>query len=156
MNNKLVTTILANAGYSNPEVLSQIINAVPNTNVALEMLLGVYVPIRTATYFKRGETLAKVSSVDALSDVVLFTEYEQKSKQVWYLTKEDRDLGIHYDERPSNYYDYSWVKTSGVNERLNRSASYSEFTDRWIEITDVEFYTKLDEWKMSEPFCAQL
>ena len=155
MNNKLVTTILANAGYSNPEVLAQIINAVPNTNVALEMLLGVYVPIRTATYLKRGTVLAKVSSVDALSDILTVTEYEQKSKQVWYLTKEDRDLGIHYDEKPSNYYDYSWVKAPGVNERPNRTLNYSNL-ENWTELTDIEFHSLLDEWKMSEPFCAQL
>jgi hypothetical protein len=149
MNNNLLTTILANAGYSNADTLAQIITAVPNPDVALEMLLNVYTPPRKGTYFKRNDSLiAQVTHMDPLRDIVRFTEYEAKTKQVWYTTKEDKEIGIYQDSRPNgNYYDYSWVKTNGVTERLERSTSFKEFEDRWKEISEQEFDTIYDTWE---------
>lgn len=151
MNNKLLTTVLANAGYSNPETLAQIINAVPNANVALEMLLGVHTPMTTETYYRYGNNLHKVTSIDELRDVLRYTDYEQKSKQVWYITKGDREIGIYQDSKPKgDYHDYGWVKTAGVTQRDDRTNSVSDSLNRWKKISEEEFYATLNNWEEPE------
>jgi len=148
MNNKLLTTVLSNAGYSNSETLAEIINAVPNPTVALEMLLGVYTPINKGVYYRTGSALKQIIYVDALRDVVYYTEYEQKSKQVWYKTKQDRDNGIYQDTRPSgDYFDYSWVKTDGVNERKDMTMSLQDLDTRYKECSEEEFFATLETWE---------
>jgi hypothetical protein len=147
MNNNLLTTILANAGYSNSDTLAQIINAVPNPNVALEMLLGVYVPARVGSYFRKGDTLFQVTCRDALRDKICYTEYEQKTKQVFWKTKQDKELGIHQDTRPTgDYHDYGWIKVPGVTERTDRTTDINDFETRWKEISEEEFYSTLEMW----------
>jgi hypothetical protein len=149
MNNNLLNKVLNNAGYSNSETLALIINAVPNPTVALEMLLGVHTPISKGAYYKRGDScLMQIMYVDALRDIVSYTEFEPKTKQVWYKTKQDRDNGVYTDTRPSgDYFDYSWVKTNGVNERKDRTMSIQDLDTRYKECCEEEFFTTIEQWE---------
>lgn len=148
MNNKLLTTVLANAGHSNPETLAEIINAVPNPTVALEMLLGVYTPPCIGSYFRRGDSVYQVTHVDALRDKVYYTDYEQKTKQIYWITVEDKKNGIYQETRPTgDYHDYGWMKTPGVNERPDRITDINDFQSRWKEISEEEFYATLNIWE---------
>lgn len=149
MNNNLLNKVLSNAGYSNSETLALIINAVPNPTVALEMLLGVHTPISKGAYYRKGDTLMQIMYVDALRDMVSYTEYEPKTKQVWYKTKEDRNNGIYQDTRPSGeYFDYTWVKTNGVTERKDKTMSIQDLDNRyWKEYSEEEFFTTIEQWE---------
>ena len=150
MNTKLLSKVLSNAGYTNPEQISQIVNATPNPTVALEMLLGIYQPIDIGLYYKRGDSRYFVVQVNELHDQVHYKEYSRKTRQVWAMTKEDWDNKRFVTEKPKgNYHDYTWVPDTGYTMREN-STSLKDFLDRYTLTTDVEFATTIEFWNNTE------
>lgn len=146
MNNKLLTKVLANSGYTNAEQIAEIINATPNPNVALEMLLGVYTPTKRPMHYKRGNTYYVVESFNDLHNNVNYVEYTRKRKQVWAVTKEDWDNKVFVDERPKAYHDYTYVDDSGYKTQEGHN-SLSEFLDRNEELDATNFWLAINAWE---------
>lgn len=148
MTNKIILESLKLKGFQNPTAIAEILNYVPNPIVALEMLLGVYEPTAMGTYFKRSNTLVQVIEHNELANKVIFKEYDQNTKRVWYLTAEDKKLGLFTDKEPSSrsdYHDYEYVKTTGYGER-QREYSISEFNSYYKEIEKYTFFDTLEQW----------
>jgi len=146
--NKITLKALQLAGFQNADMIAEILNYVPNSTAALEMLLGVHVPMEINTYFKRGNDLIKVNVVNELGDSINFTEYEQKTTRVWYLTAEDQQNGVYTTTDPGhrNYHDYKFIPCAGVNQR-DRKYTIQEFNSYYKEISEEEFYTTIDKWE---------
>ena len=146
--NKITLKALQLAGFQNADMIAEILSYVPNPTAALEMLLGVHTPMSINTYFKRGNDLVKVKAVNELGDSINFTEYEQKTTRVWYLTAEDwkNDVYTTTDPGHRNYHDYKYLPSAGVNER-DRKYTIQEFNSYYKEIDEVEFYEILQNWE---------
>lgn len=148
MTNKIILESLKLKGFQNPTAIAEILTYVPNPTVALEMLLGVYEPTTMGTYFKRGNAVVQVNVINELADKVTYTEYDQNTKRVWYLTAEDKKIGLFTEKEPSNrseYYEYEYVKTTGYTTR-QREYSVSQFNDYHQEIDEQTFFDTLTEW----------
>lgn len=146
--NKVALKALQLAGFQNADMIAEILNYVPNSTAALEMLLGVHEPLSLNSYYKRGNDLVKVNAVDELANVIKFTEYEQKTTRVWYLTAEDwkNDVYVTTDPGHRNYHDYKFIPCAGVNER-DRTYTIKEFNSYYKEISEEEFYAGIEKWE---------
>lgn len=121
---KITLKALELAGYKDANILAKIISYVPNPQVAAEMLLGVHTPREVkrgihADYRKHRwdsrTDFVCVLSYDELGNTVKLRRANQKTQQVWYLTKEDKQNGVYVTERPRDYSDWGSVPVDGVD-----------------------------------------
>ena len=151
---KITLKALQLAGFQNADMISKIISYVPNPQVAVEMLLGVYEPtvVETATRFRKHrynsqEEIVEITNIDDLGSIIYYNVYIQKTKHVYYLTKEDRENNVYVTERPKDYYTSGSVKTTGytVEQRSNDIKNFYEDYTKTISVEDT--HTILNEWE---------
>lgn len=152
MNNKIALEALKLAGFKNPTAIAEIISYVPNPNVALEMLLGIYEPkpLDYANRFRKykwdSKKVYEITGVDELGNRVTYKEYEQKTQTVYYLTRDDRDNKVFQLERPKDYFTTGEIPTNGYTER-EKSMEFSELESSYSNVMhpDVAFAI-LEDW----------
>ncbi len=152
---KIILKALSLAGFQNAEEITRVISSTPNPRVACEMILGVYTPMeldpverfRKHKYDSHKE-IVEVLDVDELHNVVKYNVYNQNSKWVYYLTREDKQAGIYHEHRKSgeDYYDSGSILTTGytVNERTDTVESFYENHPKVISVADAVQITA--EW----------
>jgi len=150
---KIIQKALSLAGFQNANEITRVISATPNPRVAAEIVLGVYTPItvdannryRKHKYYNH---IAEVISIDELNDTVEFVLHKQKTKTVYYLTKEDRENKKFVEDKPKDWYDTDRVPTNGFD--LSSEASKLEnFNEYYSKTMDVEeACTILQEWEV--------
>ncbi len=136
---KIILKALELAGFKNPDVIAEIISNTPNPQVATEMLLGVYTPkvvepwkeYRKSRY---SDTIALIVSYNELGNKVNIFTYRQKTKTVYYATKEDYQNKVYRDDRSSgtSYYTTGTVVTKGVDEH-SLTKEIEDFDDDFRE-----------------------
>ena len=120
---KITLKALQLAGFQNADMIAKIINYVPNPRIATEMLLGIHEPQvleynhRFREYRHDKDKVYEITSLDELGNRVTYKKYEQKTKFVYYLTKEDFNNKIYQEERPKDYYNSGNVPINGFSER---------------------------------------
>lgn len=149
---KITLKALQLAGFQNADMIAKIISYVPNPRVATEMLLGIYddKPLDISKRFRKyrydRNNMAEIVSIDELGDTVTYKTHEQKTKQVWYLTKEDRDNKVYVTVRPEKSYDYSHIPTDGFTTRED-TTSLSSFNENWNqEISTEQAFQIWNDW----------
>lgn len=149
---KIIQKALSLAGFQNADEITRVISATPNPTVAAEIILGVYKPmiIRQSDRFKKyryDEQLAEITSVDELNNIINFNVYKQKTKTVYYLTKEDRENKKFVEVRPKDYYDSGRVPTNGYDVFVE-TVEIPEFHDRYNkQLTVDEGFQILKDWE---------
>lgn len=154
---KITLKALELAGFKNADTIAEIISYVPNPQVAAEMLLGVHTPtvLLHAERFRKHKydshkELIEMLEINDLGDCVKFNTYTQKSKQIWYLTKEDKAAGKYVTERPNSreYHDWEYIPTTGYEMSKEPSIlSIKEFNEGYPKIVDVnDAFKILNSW----------
>lgn len=150
---KITLKALELAGFKNANLVAKIISYVPNPEAAVEMLLGVYTPSqvelanRFRTYrYSRSNEFVEMVEIDDLGSTIKYRLFKQKTRRVWYLTKEDRDNNVYVTERPDRSYDYSEIPTTGYDV-TDHEKNLKDFHEDWcnsLSVTDA--YAKMEEW----------
>lgn len=151
---KITLKALQLAGFQNAAEIAKIVSYVPNPQVAVEMLLGVHTPIdiNPDQRFRVSEhssctDIIELIDIDELADKVSYTRYEQKTKYVYYLTREDRDKNIYVSDRPEKYYDSGRIPTTGYSE-TKKSTSIQDFNNSYRTVIPTEqAFITLTEWE---------
>jgi len=134
LSNKIILETLNLKGFQNPTAIAEILNYVPNPNVALEMLLGIHEPkvVDIETSFRKyrhnRDSIYEITGYDELGDKVIYAEYRQKTMTVYYLTKEDAENKEVYKlERPKEYYNSGTIPIQGYVVNSNLSMNTADF-----------------------------
>lgn len=142
---KITLKALELAGFQNADKIAEIISYVPNPQVAVEMLLGIYTPktVDIATSYRKHkyssyEIMAEITGYDDLGNKVFYTQYEPLTKEVYYLTREDRDNKVYVEERPKDYYTSGSVKTPGVKVKENQETSTEDFEETFSQQLSID------------------
>lgn len=154
---KITLKALELAGFKNANIIAEIISYVPNPQVAAEMLLGIHTPtvLKYADRFRKHKydshkELVELVEINDLADWVKFNTYNQKTKQVWWLTKEDKAAGKYVEERPNSreYYDWEYMPTTGYKVSEEPTImSIKEFNESYTKILNVNDAFKIrNEW----------
>jgi hypothetical protein len=150
---KITLKALQLAGFQNADMIAKIINYVPNPRVATEMLLGIHEPQfvhhthRFREYKHDTVKLYEILSIDELANRVTYKKYEQNTKYVYYLTKEDYNNKVYQEDRPKDYYTTGHIPTTGFSERES-SMEMDEFTSNYSTIIPVDMaMEKLKSWE---------
>jgi hypothetical protein len=151
---KITLKALQLAGFQNAEMISRIISYVPNPQVAVEMLLGVYEPKeldhsnRFRKYKWDSDKIVEITGIDELGNIISFTEYKQKTQTVYYLTSDDQKNKIYQLERPKgDYYSNGSIPANGFTEHFN-SKTISDFESEYtIKPTNEEAFELLTKWE---------
>lgn len=136
---KITLKALQLAGFQNADMIAKIINYVPNPRVATEMLLGIHEPQvleyndRFREYRHDKDKVYEITSIDELGNKVLYKNYEQNTKYVYYLTKEDYNNKIYQTERPKDYHTTGHIPTTGFSERES-SIDMEEFISNYSTV----------------------
>ena len=152
---KIIHKALELAGFKNADVIVEILNCTPSPHVGAEMLLGVYKPtpmnlkerFRKHRYSSKMQ-LAEIVSINDLADTITYLKHEQKTKWVYWLTKEDKQNNVFVTEKPSgtNHYDSGYVPTTGYTstECTDRSG---EFNDKYVQFIELDHaFQILHDW----------
>lgn len=149
---KIIQKALSLAGFQNADEITRVISATPNPRVAAEIVLGVYTPttIDQGNRYRKHKYdnyIAEVISIDELNDSVEFVLHKQKTKTVYYLTKEDRDNKKFVEERPKDWYDSSRVPTNGyeLSSEVTRMENFNDYYSKTMTVE--EACTILQEWE---------
>lgn len=151
---KITLKALQLAGFQNADMIAKIVSYVPNPQAAVEMLLGIHTPmvVHPSERFRKSEyshctDIIELTEIDELADKVTYTRYEQKTKYVYYLTKEDRDNKIFVTERPEKYHDSGRIPTTGFNE-TKKTTSIQDFNSSYRNVIPVDqAFNTLTEWE---------
>lgn len=136
---KITLKALQLAGFQNAEMIAQIINYVPNPRVATEMLLGIHTPQvleynhRFREYRHDKDKVYEILSIDELGNKVTYKKYEQKTKYVYYITKEDYTNKVYQTTRPENYHTSGYLPDTGFSERES-SMDMEEFITNYSKV----------------------
>jgi hypothetical protein len=152
MNNKIITSALKGI-TANPELLAKIISYVPNPEVAVEMLLGIFEEPAPGALFYRPKwnseiTVKVITSIDHLGDSITYNTFTRKMQRVFYVNKGDKANGIYVIDRPSTYDDYGDVQVNGFTVTEGIVVSAKEFYKDNVVITAKEFQDQIDTWEM--------
>jgi hypothetical protein len=149
---KIYTKALQLAGFKNADEIVSVIMATPNPRVATEIILGCYVPnIEAIGFYKRNDTLFKVIEIDELNDIIKFEKIVQKTKTVYFASKEDKENDIYSDARTNDYYSYKELPIAGTNTYLD-SEKFDTFINGYSKksrIEESEFHNTLLQWNYS-------
>jgi hypothetical protein len=146
---KIIIKALALAGFNNAYEIADVIMATPNPTVATEMILGCYVPNLDAFgYYKKGETMYKVTEVSELNNLIKFERLVKRTKTVYFLTKEDASADFAVEERPRDYHSSKEVAIGGYHTFLESETMESFFNgySKKVRIEESEFINTLIEW----------
>lgn len=147
---KIIEQALTSAGFKNADAITEVIFATPNPNVAAEMILGCYSSDRVyTTWYRKGDTLYRLKSIDELRDLVSYERTIQKTKSVYYASKEDKENGVYYEEYRRDYYTSGSIPVPGCqsyNEEMN--------IEQWDrngakEISESEYINTILQWNYS-------
>lgn len=149
MTNKIILETLKLAGFQNPTAIAEILNYVPNSNVALEMLLGIHVPavLDDATKYRKyrhdTNAIVEITGIDQLANKISYNKYKQQTKNVYYMTREDRDRDIYQLERPKgDYYTSGSIPANGYTKSSD-SCYVKDFEVNYDELVLNEDATNL-------------
>ena len=121
--------------------------ATPNPTVASEMILGCHEPsLMLSSFHRKGTSLYSIKGVDELRDIVSYERINQKTKTVYYLTKEDKENGVYQEDYRRDYYSSESIAIPGVtivDDQMNISQWGHH---RAEEISDSEFHNTLLKW----------
>jgi hypothetical protein len=154
MTRNIMAKTLELAGYKNVDNICDICDATPNPEVALEMLLDVYLKPnvedeRHLFYSNKGgwnNAVYKLSDIDELQDTVLLMKYIPKMKRIWFASEEDRKNNVYSDERIENAYtDTQIVAGTGFTKEL--ITEKSAFLTSIKEIGEAEFNGVLTQYE---------
>lgn len=151
--NEIIKKALSLAGFSDVQSLTEIINAVPNPEIALAMMLGVYEKKTSYAhkYYKSTwyDYIYEIKDTNELLNTCLLEQHKPNVKEVWYLSKEDYALGNYVDSKPASSYTNKSVvaatgfKTELVTEKL-------EILNSSVKpISEAEFYSLLTSFSPS-------
>lgn len=149
---KIYLKALELAGFKNAKEIVSIIMATPNPTIATEIILGCYVPnLEAFGFYKRNDTLYKVIEVDELNDIIKYEKYTQKTKTVYFASKEDRENDIYSDSRTNDYYSYKELPIAGTNtyEDSEKFESFMSGYNKKNRIEESEFVDTLMQWNYS-------
>ena len=149
---KIYLKALELAGFKNAKEIVSIIMATPNPTIATEMILGCYVPnLEAFGFYKRNDILFKVIEIDELNNIIKYEKYTQKTKNVYFATKEDRENDVYCDERPKDYYSYKELPIGGTNtyEDSETFESFMSGYNKKNRIEESEFNNTLIQWNCS-------
>jgi hypothetical protein len=134
---KITIKALELAGFENAQTIAKILQFTPNPRVATEMILGIYNPITIEEFghiwkskYSSEEFLISVTKVDELGDTVSFCKYQYKTKEVYYLTKEDKENFVF--EKPKDYYTSGSKRTTGYVV-TSETVSMEVFCSRYVK-----------------------
>ena len=151
---KITLKALQLAGFQNAAEIAKITSYVPNPQAAVEMLLGIHTPlvINPAERFRKSEysnctDIVELTDIDELGDRVSYTRYEQNTKYVYYLSKEDRQNKVYVTERPSSYHDSERIPTTGFKETKKSTSIQDFFSSHPTVIPVDQAFSTLDEWE---------
>jgi hypothetical protein len=145
---KIIRQALTSAGFKNADAITEVIFATPNPTVASEMILGCHEPsLILSSFHRKGTSLYSIKGVDELRDIVSYERINQKTKTVYYLTKEDKENGV-YQESYSNrdYYSSGSILVPGytvINDQMNIAQWKNHGAE---QISDSEFHNTILEW----------
>ena len=153
MTNKITLEALKLAGFKNPNAIAEILNYVPNPNVALEMLLEVYEPrvVDENRFFKyrhSDDVVYEITAYDELGNKVFYNEYRRKYQRVYYVTEEDRKNKVYVTEKPEKYYDSGNIPTDGYT--ITTDSRTGEFDNSYNKLNTDEFSNILSKWNNKE------
>lgn len=149
---KIIAQALTLAGFKNADEIVNVIMATPNPTVATEMILGCYVPNESLIgCYKKGTSIYKVRAVDELLDKVIYERNCQKTKTIYYLTKEDRENGVFIEEYKSGYHSNEHVPTAGANW-FDEDMTIAQWERQgFTPITESEYTDTLMKWVYPVP-----
>lgn len=143
MTNKIILEVLKLKGFQNPESLVRIVSITPNPQATLETFLGVFTPTNTEDFglewkgkYNSDNYLVWVDEIDDLANTVTYRKYEHKKQEVYYLTREDRELGVFITERPKDYYTSGYQRTTGY-QASTHTESMEDFLGRYVKSPNV-------------------
>lgn len=153
MNNKIALEALKLAGFQNPTAIAEILNYVPNPDVALEMVLGIHEPkiIDEENKFRKykysEEKYAEITGYDELGNTVMYNVYTQNTVKGYAITEEDYKNNTLVFERPSKYYHTKDVPTTGYTTRPD-SSTIEEFGNHYPTIvSSMEMFEVFNKWR---------
>jgi hypothetical protein len=156
MNQNILTAALNSIDNINTSTLAHILSYLPNPTVAAEMLLGVHTPVKIEeSFFKDKYTRSTsiyraIERVDELSNEIEYTEYIQKTQQVFYLTKEDKDNNVYTTERPASsrdWYDCTNIPAIGCKKLTGCLSKAEDFYSKNEPVSDTEMFTAIAQWE---------
>lgn len=143
MTDKIILEVLKLKGFQNAESLVRIVSLTPNPTASLESLLGVFTPTNTEEFglewkskYNSDNYVVWVDEIDDLANTVTYRKYEHKKQEVYYLTRQDRDLDIFVLERPKDYYTSSYQRTTGYQVSTH-TESMKDFVGRYVKSPNV-------------------
>lgn len=146
---KIYTKALELAGFINAKEIVSVIMATPNPRIATEIILGCYVPnLEAFGFYKRNDTLYKVIEIDELNDIIKFEKITQKTKTVYFPTKDDKENDTYCDERTKDYYSYKEIPIAGTSTHQD-SEKFDTFMNGYSKknrIEESEFVNTLIQW----------
>lgn len=149
---KITKKALELAGFKNADQIALILSHVPNPQVGLEILLGIYEPIDVIThpmkFFKyrhADDFIYEIISIDELGDKVFVKRYKHKTKQIFFATEEDKKTNKFVEERPNPCYTSQTIYIDGLIIEEDTKV-LSSINDSNIRVTSEEFFNILRTW----------
>lgn len=139
MTDKIILEALKLKGFQNPESLVRIVSLTPNPQATLETLLGVFTPTNAEDFglewkgkYNSDSFFIWVDSIDDLANTVTYKKYEHNTQTVYYLNREDRELGVFVTEQPKDYYNAGYQKTTGY-KFSTETCTMQEFSNKYVK-----------------------
>lgn len=149
---KIIAQALTLAGFKNANEIVSVIMATPNPTVATEMILGCYVPnLEIIGFYKRNDTLYRVTEIDELNNLVKFERVIQKTKTVYFLTEEDKKNNVYSEDRVRDYHSYKELPIGGIStfQESDKIDSFLTGYSRKERIEESEFANTIIQWNYS-------
>ena len=152
MTNKIALEALKLAGFKNPTAIAEVLSYVPNPSIALEVIMGIHEPIvldpSTRFYSNRySDSLYEITRIDELGNKVYYKEYKQKTKSVYYLTKEDCQNKVYQLDRPKgDYYNNGSIPDTGYTEYESKM-DVEEYQKSYKAVPIELAFAKLEDWE---------
>ena len=150
---KIIAQALTLAGFKNADEIVSVIMATPNPTVATEMILGCYVPnLEAFGYYKKGDTMYKITEINELHNIIKYERVVQKTKSVYYLTKEDELADFAVEERPRDYWRSKEIPVSGYHtfEESDKIEDFFGGYSKKTRIEESEFFNTLIDWNYAK------
>ena len=148
--NEIIKKALSLAGFSDVQSLTEIINAVPNPQVALAMILGVYEKqtLLTNKYYQSSyyDEIYELKDTNDLLKTCLLEKHKPTVKDVWYLTREDVNSDCYLEIKPTDAYT-SRQKVSGTGFKTSLETKELDCLEGSLKcISEEEYFKKLDSF----------
>lgn len=142
MTDKIILEALKLKGFPDAQNLVRIVSLARNPQATLETLLGVFTPTNAEDFgyewkgkYNSDSFFIWVDTVDDLADTVTYRKYEHNTQTVYYLNREDRELGVFVTEQPKDYYTAGYQRTTGYKFSTN-TCTMQEFSSKYVKSTN--------------------